>query len=189
MPPGFERGQGGVATRLASVRIEMTRRNSDYFQETVQETLAGKQGTVSRIDLVYGGAPHDEIYFTWRGNRLYQLPIAWLHPLQQWGASLFDPYGAGDFSREVTPRCMECHNTRFEHVPGTVNEYDRSGLTLGVTCERCHGPGRDHVAFHRAQTPGNRGTLGAQFIVQPKKLSRERQMDLCAQCHSATATL
>src|SRR5262249_3017000 len=78
------------------------------------------------------------------------------------------------------PRCVECHNTWVAHVAGTLNQYQRETLILGVTCERCHGPGREHVAFHQAHPEAKTG----EAIVHPGRLSRERQIDVCAQCHS-----
>jgi tetratricopeptide (TPR) repeat protein len=182
MPPGFAPGRGTYATRDLALRFEMTREGSDFIQTALHTTPGGEQRTPARIALVYGTGTADEIYFTWHDDRLYELPIAWLHPLGRWGEQPFDPYGTGDFSRATTPRCLECHNTWFEHVPGTPNQYKRDGAILGVTCERCHGPGREHAALHQAQ--GSEGKKGDQAIVHPGRLTRDRQLDLCAQCHS-----
>src|SRR5262249_8282885 len=141
---------------------------------------SGEQRTSTRIALAYGTGNADEIYFTWHDDRLHELPAAWLHPQNRWGASPFNPYGSDDFSRETTTRCLECHNTWFEHVPGTSNQYKRDSFILGVTCERCHGPGQEHVAFHQAHPDAETG----QSVVHPGHLARDRQLDICAQCHS-----
>lgn len=181
MPAAFSSKDAAYVTREPSLRFEMTRSGDDFFETAIRESASGEQRTSSRIDFVYGaGAATDEVYLTWHGDRLYELPIAWLHPQKDWGASEFDRYGAGDFSRELTPRCLECHNTWFEHSPGTLNQYKRDDFILGVTCETCHGPARDHVAFHEA----NPRAAAGESIVQPGRLSRELQMDLCASCHS-----
>ena len=79
-------------------------------------------------------------------------------------------YGTGDLSRATTPRCLECHSTYFEHRPGTTNEYNRHNFILGVTCERCHGPGQEHVAYHQAHPQAKAG----KAVVNPSHLSRER---------------
>jgi tetratricopeptide (TPR) repeat protein len=158
----------------------MTQSGGDFLQTTILTTPTGEKRASARIALAHGAGQADEVYFTWHDDRLYELPVAWLHPLKRWGASPFDPYGAADFSRETTTRCLECHNTWFEHVPGTFNQYKRDSFILGVTCERCHGPGRDHVAFHKAHPAEKSG----HAVVHPGRLSRDRQLDLCAQCHS-----
>ncbi len=181
MPEGFAQGRGGVHPRGGLVRFEMTQVNGEFLQMAIRNTPAGEERISSPIGLVYGaGAESDEVYFTWHDDRLSELPMSWLHPLGEWGTASFDRDGSGDFSRATTPRCMECHNTWMDHKPGTLNQYKRETMILGVTCEVCHGPGRDHVAFHQTHPEARSG----KAVVHPKRLSRELQMDLCAQCHS-----
>ena len=181
MPVGFAPGKGVFHPRGGSVRFEMTRAKGEFLQSAIRRTPAGEERISSPIGLVYGaGAETDEVYFTWQEDRLSELPMSWLHPLGEWGTAGFDRDGSGDFSRGTSPRCMECHNTWMEHNPGTLNQYKRETMILGVTCEVCHGPGRDHVAFHQTHPEARSG----QAVVHPKRLSRELQMDLCAQCHS-----
>lgn len=181
MPEGFQPGHGTFSPRGVALRFEMSRSGTDFLEAAVRPDAPKETSSASRIAFVYGaGAGTDEVYFTWHGDGLNELPVAWLNPVQQWGASLFDPYGSGDFSRPLTPRCIECHNTWGEHVPGTMNRYRPEQFILGVTCENCHGPGREHVAFHRAHPEETRG----QSIVRPSHLTREQQIDVCAQCHS-----
>src|SRR5262249_19441632 len=172
MPPGFAPGKGRHAPRDAGLRFEMTRVGNDFFQTALRATPAGEQQTSSRIDLVYGAGHADEVYFTWHGDRLYQLPMVWLHPQHCWANISYNRYGTGDFSREGTTRCLECHTTWFEHVAGTPNQYRRDSFILGVTCEQCHGPGREHVAFHQAHSEADSG----RFVVQPGRLTRARQL-------------
>lgn len=179
MPAGFAPGRGTFASRLPDLRFEMRRQGGDF----IQTALHGPQRTPARIALVYGsGGTADEVFFTWHGDRLYELPVAWLHPKNGWAEEPRSRYSSGDFTRTTTPRCLECHNTWLEHVPGTENEYRRDTFLLGVTCERCHGPGREHVEYHQAHPKAD----SAHAIVHPGDLTRERRMDLCGQCHSNT---
>ncbi|HEV3449075.1 MAG TPA: tetratricopeptide repeat protein [Gemmataceae bacterium] len=181
MPPGFAPGQGRYTTRNPALRFDMAQADGNFTVTAVRSTAQGDQRTTAPIGLIYGSAgAADEIYFTWHGNGLYELPIAWLHPQRRWAEQPLDPQGAGDFTRTTTPRCLECHNTWFEHVPGTENQYQANDAILGVTCEKCHGPGRDHVAYHQAHPTAESG----HAIVHPGHLARARQMDVCAQCHS-----
>jgi tetratricopeptide (TPR) repeat protein len=179
MPPGFAAGRGTHRTHDPALRFEMTQSGGDYFQNAVRTTPAGEKRSSARIDFVYGAAKADEVFFSWRGERLYELTAVWLHPLNRWANASYNPHGTGEFLREATPRCLECHNTYMEHVPGTRNEYKRNNLVLGVTCEKCHGPGREHVAFHVANPNAETG----KAVVHPGRLSRERLLDVCTQCH------
>lgn len=54
---------------------------------------------------------------------------------------------------------------------------DRHELNVG--CEACHGPGNRH----RRASSGS-GTRPGAFIVNPRLLSAEREVQLCTQCHS-----
>ena len=67
--------------------------------------------------------------------------------------------------------CLHCHLSGMRPpIDGTENRYDMPLLThSGVSCERCHGPGAEHV---------NGGA-----IVNPVKLSPERRDAICMQCH------
>jgi tetratricopeptide (TPR) repeat protein len=157
----------------------MTRFGEDFYQNAVRSTQTGERRSSAHIDLVYGAAKADEVFFSWRDERLYELTVVWLHPLNRWANASYNPHGSGEFLREATPRCLECHNTYMEHVAGTRNEYHRKKLLLGVTCEKCHGPGREHVNYHQA----NPGAEKPSGIVQPGLLSRERLIEVCTQCH------
>jgi tetratricopeptide (TPR) repeat protein len=180
MPDGFEPGKGFYATRNPALRFEMTRVGGDFVQTAVQRKHGREERRSERIGLVYGAGDADEVYHYWQEDRLYRLPLAWLRPLNEWGNAPGFRDGTAEFARETTPRCLECHTTWFNHVAGTPNQYRRQHFVLGITCERCHGPGREHVAFHQTHPDAD----GVHAIVHPGRLSRERQLDVCAQCHS-----
>ena len=181
MTHGFADDQGSFKTRYDGLRFEMSRSGSDFIQTSIRQTEDGEERTSRKIDLVYGAGTADEIYLAWHDDgRMYELPMAWLYTHDQWAAEYFDPYGSGDYSRPLTVRCLECHNTWFEYIPGSVNKYRRDNFIMGVTCERCHGPGQEHVAYHQ-EHPDD---MQAHAIVSPQRLSRERQIEVCTQCHS-----
>ena len=83
-------------------------------------------------------------------------------------------------------RCLECHASYIEDRPDEpqglngVERFDKSSLVYTVDCERCHGPGAQHVNF---QT-NNPGIKTARFITTYASLPRARRIDLCAVCHS-----
>lgn len=173
--PGFAPGRGQHATRDPSLRFEMFRSGPEYFINGLQKSPGGETSTIYRIDLVYGAAgKSDEMYLAWEEDRLFIHHVSWLYPNDRWGNAADVP-GA----RSAPSRCLECHNTWIAHVPGSVNQYHRDEMILGVTCERCHGPGRDHVAFHREHRGGP-----ARSIAHPGSFDRERRIEVCTQCHS-----
>lgn len=186
MPSGFNSDKSTYVTFDRSLQFEMTRTGRDYSQTGRASTRSGPRQSTSHIDLIYGAnRKADEVFFTWRGNGLFELMTVWLHPTKRWANTSYDFQGDGTFSRATTPRCVECHNTWLDHAPGTTNEYDRQTAVLGIGCERCHGPGRDHVQHHQSH-PDDKA---AHDVVRPALLSRERLLEVCTQCHSNTPKL
>jgi tetratricopeptide (TPR) repeat protein len=180
VPSGFGQETSELAAPHWPFRFRPIHEDNNYIEEVVGNTPDQSIHERYRIDLIYGSkGKADEVYFTWRGNQLFELPFAWLHPQNCWAKQIYGDVG-DNVLRPTTPRCLECHTTYFEHVPGTSNEYHRESIIPGVTCESCHGPGREHVEHHRQHPALKRGFA----VVHPGKLSRERQMDLCGQCHS-----
>lgn len=181
MGSGFTSENNTYVSRVPGLKFEMSRVGDEFFQTAVQQTIGGVNRTRSRIDLVYGAGTADEVFLSWHDDgELLELPVAWLTTTREWAVSHFNPYSAGDFARPLTLRCFECHMTWFEHVAGSANQYRQQNAILGVTCERCHGPGRDHVQHHEKNPQDD----VPHAIVQPVSLSRDRQTDLCIQCHS-----
>jgi tetratricopeptide (TPR) repeat protein len=179
MPQGFQSGQNQFSIPESPRRFMMEESDGRFRENTTDPD--GSRPASSEIAFVYGAAGgNDEVYFSWRHDTLRELPLVWLAPLKTWGASPFDRHGHGDLSREMTIRCVECHNTWLAHTPGSRNQYGRDDVVMGVTCEVCHGPGREHADFHSHHPE----VTAAHAVVRPAQLSRERQMDLCAQCHS-----
>src|SRR5262249_7244761 len=105
--PGFAPGRGFHATRDPGLHFEMTRSGDELLATGAGATPQGEERVPQQIGLVYGaGGKADEMFFAWREDRLYNLPVAWLYPLNCWGSAVesIQP-------REATPSCLECHNT------------------------------------------------------------------------------
>jgi hypothetical protein len=69
-----------------------------------------------------------------------------------------------------------------------TNRYDKTTLLTGISCETCHGPGAAHIAMRRAGVSGSPKSSGSS-ILNPAAFSRNRQIDLCALCHSGAQQL
>jgi hypothetical protein len=57
--------------------------------------------------------------------------------------------------------------------------FDTTTMIYGIDCERCHGPGTNHVNFHIA----NPGEKVAHYITTYKSLTRKQRLDDCGVCH------
>ena len=76
-----------------------------------------------------------------------------------------------------TLKCFGCHVTvTSDRGPDVLDE---ATMIPNVSCERCHGPGRDHINAAR------RGVSGADLAMPPGQgpEAASRQMRLCGACH------
>jgi hypothetical protein len=92
------------------------------------------------------------------------------------------------FRRNITYACMFCHNG-FPAVPSAGAEPETEPvfpgqIPEGIDCQRCHGPGSKHV--QAAESPNAKGDDIRNAIVNPARLSPEREMEVCMQCHLET---
>lgn len=133
-----------------------------------------------RMDVVTGSGRKGQTYLYWKGDQLFELPVSYWTELHAWVNSPGFQNGDANFSRTIPPRCLECHATYIETKAGTIANYDRAGFMPGIGCEKCHGPARDHIARHRSTAKESI----TRDVINTGRLPRERQIDLCATCHS-----
>ena len=177
----FAPGKNILHTPEAELSYRMEARPDGFFQTGILGIPPDAVTVSQRFDLVIGSGRKGQTYLYWKDDQLFQLPISYWTEFGSWVIS--PGYGdrSLDFSRPVVPRCLECHSSFFAAVPdaGVANRYSRSGYTLGISCERCHGPGEKHVELN---APGRAKPLD-QAIVNPARLPRDRQLALCSLCH------
>ncbi len=150
----------------------MDARNGGFYETAIHRRNGRVTKHSERIDLVIGSATKGQTYLFWKQNALFELPVSYWAQLKRWVNSPGYVDGSADFDRPVEPRCLECHATYVQPLTAalTENRYNRETFVLGISCERCHGPGNQHVASTQSKLP-------------PLTLSRDRQIDICAQCH------
>jgi hypothetical protein len=158
----------------------------DGFVETARcGWNSGVYQRTERIDLVTGSGTRGQTYLYWQGNRLFELPVSYWSDGHRWINSPGYIDGTANFSRQVNPACLECHATyiRALSTDPRTNLYDRKSLVPGISCESCHGPGANHVRIkmQHGTTPKD---SSKPDILNPAKFSRDRQVDLCAECHN-----
>ena len=178
----FAPGKNILKTPAAELSYRMDARPEGFFQVGILGTPPDAISVAQRFDLVIGSGRKGQTYLYWgKDDRLFQLPVSYWTEVGSWVNS--PGYGDQtlDFSRPVPARCLECHASSFEVVAddGVPNRYRRSGYVLGVSCERCHGPGKQHADLNAPGSP----KPSDQAIVNPAKLPRDRQLALCSLCH------
>lgn len=165
------------------------------LQEFLQD-LAGREVVLGDHAAAYslGSGNYARMYLVKVDDYLIEAPMSWYPRRKVWGMSAGyekDPHQLG-FNREIDAGCLYCHAGRVETVGGTALRLNVKEMAIG--CERCHGPGELHVQERKANSPipGTKpepaGAIIDDSIVNLRHLSRERQEDVCSQCHlSASA--
>ncbi len=162
--------------------FEMHSDSGGFFQTAFRRQGERIDDRTERMDIVFGSGKLGQSFLCWRGRDLFQLPVSYNTATDSWVNSPGFEDGTARFDRPTTPRCLECHATYFEVLPGSRNSYARDNCVLGISCERCHCPGSEHVTYHR-EHPDD---MQAHYLVDPSRLPRSRQIELCAQCHAGS---
>jgi len=171
----------------------MLARDGKYFQRRYQKGFDGKEENVieKQIHYVVGSGNHARTYLhrTPEG-RVFELPVAWYSENGgHWGMNPgFDSAHQPDFRRQIVYECLACHTGYPEIEPGADSSGHeplfRGQIPEGIDCQRCHGPGRAHI---EAAASGKPESIRAA-IVNPKRLTAERQLEVCMQCHLETTS-
>lgn len=197
----FQPGHNVLHTSDPNLVVNMIAAKDGFYQNAVN--LAHPENHLTeRMDIVIGSGRHGQTYLYWQGDQLYELPVSYWTWDHDWVISPGMPDGQIHFDRAIVPRCLECHASYFRWIPPETNDtaanhYAKDSLVLGIGCERCHGPGAEHVARermalmrHAGSWPSERSSVasyGASYrgaIVNPAKLSRDQQISLCSLCHA-----
>jgi predicted CXXCH cytochrome family protein len=125
------------------------------------------------IAFVYG-SKWKQRYFKKVGDDYFPLSAQWDVANRVWRPYFVQPntdwwvphYPPDNMQRPTGPLCDGCHSVNYDVKTKTPTEWN-------VGCERCHGPGSQHVARPSAAN-----------IVNPARLDFVRANDTCIQCHS-----
>lgn len=139
------------------------------------------------VDWILGSGNHARTYlFRAPGGELYQLPVSWYAQENRWWmAPGYDRPDHEGVVRRVRRECMFCHNG-YPDVPAGSDAYDAAQtypqeLPEGTGCQRCHGPGAEHLRRASGGVESQPEIRAA--IVNPGKLAPERRDDVCYGCH------
>jgi hypothetical protein len=178
----FDPGANELRTTNPYLHYRMDSTAGGFTQTAVFGAPSAPTLRTERIAYVVGSGRKGQSYIYRKGSdMLYQLPVSHWTGLG-WTNSPGFTDGVANFDRTITPRCLECHATSFTPVADSraVNRFAATPApVLGLTCEKCHADGREHVARERSALRA----LMPRAIVNPARLSRQRRIESCALCH------
>ena len=128
------------------------RRDSEYWVET-----DGNDGSLQefRISYTFGVDPLQQYLVEFDRGRIQALPIAWdtvanrwfhLYPDEQ--IDFADPLHWTGREQNWNYMCAECHTTNLQkNYTVSTETFETSWSEINVSCEACHGPASNHVAY------------------------------------------
>jgi hypothetical protein len=192
----FSPGSNILLTANPSLLFEMDAADADFFETAKYTHPSSEVETITeRIDLVIGSGRKGRSYLYWKDDELFQLPVSTWSATNAWINSPGFPDGTAHYDRAIVPQCLVCHSSYFESLAPPVNRFLKTSLVLGILCEKCHGPGREHVvrersvsSLHHAPKKEIGKEAADEAIINPARLPRDRQIDLCSLCHAGIGT-
>lgn len=175
------------------------------------------------VGFTFGVAPLQQYLVAFPDGRLQALPLAWdTRPKVEGGQRWFHLYpnetiAAGDplhwtgLQQNWNYMCAECHSTNLRrNYDAQTARYATTWSEINVSCEACHGPGSQHVAWAKrapgweAIDPQGKGLVvalderrdvtwtldpatGNSTRSRPRDTTRE--IETCAFCHSRRGPL
>ena len=175
--------------------------------------------TTYEVAYVFGVDPLQQYLFRFPSGAMQCLSVAWdSRPAEQGGQRWIHlypdeaiPHGdmlhwTGRHQRWNT-MCARCHSTGLErgYDPET-RRYDTTWNEIDVSCEACHGPGSEHVAWANGARPeaeqfgltlSLKDHSGGKWAMDEETGNAKRtaprsshaQSETCARCHSRRATI
>jgi len=113
-----------------------------------------------QIKYTFGVDPLQQYLIEFPGGRMQALSLAWdTRPEGKGGQRWFHLYPDGKIthddelhwtqpSQNWNSMCAECHSTQLEkNYDPVTRTFSTTWSEVDVSCEACHGPGSDHVAW------------------------------------------
>ena len=185
-----------VYNKASGLYYTMLERDGKFYQRRYQIGFDGKETNVIevQVDYVIGSGNHARTYLHRTADgKLIELPVSWYTEKSgYWAMSPgYDRPDQDDFRRAIPAECMFCHNAY--PPPSEAPKLNNSEIPVfgehlpqGIDCQRCHGPGSAHIAATSSSAPTLEKIRHA--IVNPARLSRDRQLEVCMQCHLETSS-
>ena len=131
-----------------------------------------RQSAEKKLAYFIGSGAAGQSYLWSRSGFLFQAPVTWYAQQGRWDVSPgYEADRVSRWSRPIAFDCLNCHSSQVRLAAGFSNRYVEPPFAQpGVGCERCHGPGSEHVE-------------GRGKMVNPAKLDAARRDSVCAQCH------
>jgi Flp pilus assembly protein TadD len=187
--------KNAIYNRRSDSYYTVVQRGGAFYQQRYQLDPDGRKINFleERVDYIVGSGDQARSYLHRDAEgRLIELPVTWYSEDHGYWAMTpgYDQLRQNDFHGAISDGCFFCHDAYPRASAGrNVQESGEpvfpATIPEGIDCQRCHGPGEAHV---KAAT--NADSTESQIrdaIVNPARLSRDRQLEVCMECHLSTS--
>jgi Flp pilus assembly protein TadD len=219
---------GGAKYDYHGVVSTFSKRDGRFFVET-----DGADGALHEYEIAYtyGVDPLQQYLVRFDDGRIQALSVCWdTRPKERGGQRWFHLYPHENVAHDDVLHwtgayqnwnhmCAECHSTNVhKNYDAAKNSFRTTWSEIDVSCEACHGPASEHVAWAEARARGETaagGDLGAQhggakglvaslrepaaaaWVMDPatgiarrdRPRTSENELEACARCHSRRSQL
>lgn len=172
----------------AGVTSRFFQKDGKYFVNT-----DGDDGKPADFEVKYtfGIEPLQQYLLALPKGRLQAFTVAWDTEKNQW----FDLYPNEKIEPEnplhwtrraftANSSCIECHTTNMSlKFDVQKREYHTTWNETNVSCQACHGPGSEHVAWAQDKTDKTDKT-DKGLLVNYRQMDSKGVVETCAACHS-----
>lgn len=154
----------------------------------------GPDGSYQDFEVRYtfGVTPLQQYLVDFPGGRLQCLLTAWNSKANSWFDLTPDERPATDDwlhwskgSMTWNAMCADCHSTYLEkNFDEQTNAYNTRWEIIDVSCEACHGPGKQHMAYASSSAYERGKRVEGSYMYLTAKLNNKEQVEQCARCHS-----
>ncbi|MDJ0937505.1 MAG: tetratricopeptide repeat protein [Kiloniellales bacterium] len=170
-----------------------------------------------KIKYTFGVDPLQQYLIEFPGGRLQALSLAWdTRAKHEGGQRWFHLYPDERISHEDelhwtrpsqnwNSRCAECHSTNLrKNYDARTKTFATTWSEIDVSCEACHGPGSEHVAWARKVPGSEKRVVGRGFAIRlderrdvhwtidpgtgnatrSEVRRTDKEIEMCARCHS-----
>jgi predicted CXXCH cytochrome family protein len=187
-------GTGGKASSLHGGELTLPEINQVIDSPAHQKVMIREMKTTEREALL------DFMERLQLPDRLMQFPFSYLirdrrfvHEDDTFVQPPQAAYNVEPLDEGWSNSCDQCHSLNPSFALRVVDEPGSAQVAeLGITCEACHGPAAEHVAYHRNPLTRYSAHLSGtppSDVVLPTRLDKKRAAAVCGKCHAETNDL
>lgn len=185
---------GNTEFEKDGVTFTFFERDNKYWVNT-----KGLEGGYEDFEILYtfGVTPLQQYLVALPGGKMQALETAWDAKKNKW-YHLYDHLklthnewvnwtgGAMNWNT----MCAQCHSTYLEkNFDDNKNAFDTKWASINVSCEACHGPGKEHIEYIASEDYATDPKVPGSHMVLTSNTSSKEQVSLCAPCHSRRGQL